>query len=91
MAKHDQATIQDELSKLLDVVRTLLEAYWEQTEEIVYPPTLVDGSEVIKKFKLTPGPRVGELLKAIREAQAMGEVKNKKDAFTFGKEWLEEN
>ena len=88
LAKHGQTTIQEELSKQLDVVRALLEAYWEQREEIVYPLALVDGSDVIKKFKLKPGPQVGELLKAIREAQATGEVKNKKEAFAFGEEWL---
>jgi tRNA nucleotidyltransferase/poly(A) polymerase len=89
MAMYAPSALQDALSKHLDVVRALLEAYWEKFTEVVSPPPLVDGHDLMKTFKLKPGPQVGELLEAIREAQAVGEVKTKKAALAFGEGWLE--
>lgn len=71
---------QDILSRHLEVLRMLLEAYWEKGEEVVKPPALVDGNQVKRAFKLKPGPLIGELLEAIREAQAAGEVVTQGDA-----------
>ncbi len=38
------------------------------------PPPVLDGKEIMKKFKLPPGPQIGELLRALREAQLSGEL-----------------
>ncbi|HEX9029546.1 MAG TPA: HD domain-containing protein, partial [Anaerolineales bacterium] len=64
----------------VDVVRSLLEAWWEQPHEIVSPPALVNGNELIKAFHLKPGPQIGQLLEAIREAQANGDVHSREQA-----------
>lgn len=70
------------LSVRLEVVRALLEAYWENPEQ-VEPPILVDGNEVMEAFNLEPGPRIGSLLAALREAQAVGDVTDRRQAFAF--------
>jgi tRNA nucleotidyltransferase/poly(A) polymerase len=72
----------------LDIVRLFLENYWEKPEETVAPPRLLDGNEVMAEFKVKPGPFLGELLAAIREAQAAGEISNRGEALEFGREWL---
>jgi len=41
---------------------------------------LLNGHEIIKKFKLEPGPLIGKILGGLEEAQAIGEIKNKKEA-----------
>lgn len=74
----------------LDTVRELLEAWWERPEESVAPPALVDGHELMKQFDLEPGPKIGELLRSIREAQAAGEVRNREEAFRLAKRILQE-
>ena len=74
----------------LDVCRILLENYWERPVEVVKPPSLLDGHEVMEAFDLRPSPTVGKLLEAIREGQATGEILNKDDALSFGKKWLSE-
>jgi hypothetical protein len=38
------------------------------------PPPVLDGVEIMKNFKLPPGPKIGELLGALREAQLSGEL-----------------
>lgn len=75
----------------LDVCRIFLENYWEKPVETVSPPRLVDGNEIMNEFGLKPGPLVGEVLEAIREAQATGKVGTREEALTFAQEWLKEN
>ena len=73
----------------LDVSRLLLENYWERPDEVVKPPSLLNGHEVMEAFALSPSPVVGRLLEAIREGQATGEVATKDDALAFGAHWLD--
>jgi tRNA nucleotidyltransferase/poly(A) polymerase len=70
---------------LVDVIRILLEAWWEQSEEIVSPPALLNGSDLMEHFKLSPGPQVGQLLEMIREAQAAGELQDRTQALAFAR------
>ena len=75
----------------LDVARTLLENYWERPEEIVAPPRLLDGHELMKELSLKPGPVVGQILEIIREEQAAGQVNSREDAIACAREWIKEN
>jgi hypothetical protein len=75
----------------LDICRIFLENYWEKPAETVSPPRLLDGNEIMNEFDLKPGPRVGEVLEAIREAQATGKVDTREEALTFAKEWLDQS
>jgi putative nucleotidyltransferase with HDIG domain len=61
----------------------LLDRYFRAREMVIAPPALIDGHTLIKELNLEPGKRVGELLEAIREAQAEGEVKTREDALAF--------
>ena len=75
----------------LDVVRTLLEAWWERPEESVSPPLLLNGSDLMKEYHLQPGPLVGRLLEAIREAQAAGQIVTRKQALDLARDLLDKN
>jgi hypothetical protein len=61
----------------------LLEAWWEQPQEIISPPALLNGNDLMQQFNLKPGPQVGQLLELIREAQVAGEVSNRAQAYAF--------
>lgn len=54
-----------------------------QEESIVTPPKLLSGHDLINVFSLSPGPKIGELLEAVREAQAAGEVTTRDEALDF--------
>ncbi len=82
---------QETWSAALDIARLLLENYWERPEETVAPPRLLNGLDVIKEYKLEQGPIIGQVLEAIREAQATGKVSTREEALNFGREWLKEN
>ncbi|MEN8240865.1 MAG: HD domain-containing protein [Chloroflexota bacterium] len=66
----------------IDVVRTLLEAYWEKPEE-VKPQAFLNGDDLLEMFELRPGPVIGDLLESLWEAQAVGEVEDKTQAVEF--------
>jgi putative nucleotidyltransferase with HDIG domain len=88
MGKFDAQVPQDELTRHLDTLRTLLEAYFEHAEEQVSPPALVNGDDLISLLDMNPGPKMGELLEAIREAQAAGDVMDKQAAIDFARNYL---
>jgi len=71
--------------QVIEISRTLLEAWFERADEIVHPPRLVDGAELMAALGLNPGPYVGELLAAIEQAQAEGLLHTKAEVLAFGK------
>lgn len=73
---------QDVLQKHLDIARTMLEAYWETPQQVT-PDLLLNGSEMMDVFQLEPGPKIGELLEVLREAQAVGDVETREQAIRF--------
>jgi poly(A) polymerase len=87
-ATYENALPQETWTAYLDVCRTLLENWWEKPEESIAPPPLVNGSELMLAFKLQPGPRLGELLEAVREAQAAGKIGKREEAIAFARDFI---
>ena len=52
-------------------------------ESLVKPPKLLSGDDLITIFGLSPGPALGDLLEAVREAQASGELNTKEEALAY--------
>jgi poly(A) polymerase len=49
---------------------------------------LIDGYDIMNRFNLKPGRRVGELLEIVHEAQASGQVSTKDEALVLLKQIL---
>jgi len=81
---------QEKWTAALHVAGILLENYWERPEETIAPPRLLDGNELMRELNLEPGRIVGQLLEAIREAQATGKVGSREQAFDFARTQLKE-
>ena len=64
------------------MVNYVLAQRFEQ-ESLVAPPKLIDGHDLINIFGISPGPKIGELLEAVREAQASGELTTKEEALSY--------
>src|SRR6266545_762682 len=58
--------------------------------EVVHPPKLVDGDDLMSDLGLSPGPLIGELLEIVREAQAAGEVATRAEALELARRHLDE-
>jgi tRNA nucleotidyltransferase/poly(A) polymerase len=63
----------------LQLVSELLRR-WRALKRAPEPERLLDGRDVMKLLKIPPGPKVGELLERVREAQAEGVVRSREDA-----------
>ena len=79
---------QDRWEKQVDVVRTLFEAWWEQPNEQIHPPSLISGNDLIIELGINPGPIIGEILEVVREAQVDKVVHSRKEAIIFAKNYL---
>lgn len=84
----DRAVGQDAWLERVEQARRLLEVYYERYEEVVMPPPVIDGRQLIEALQLTPGPVVRELLDYIRQEQAAGVVHNTEDALRVARAFL---
>jgi poly(A) polymerase len=69
------------------MVEYVLAKHFEQ-QELAFPTKLVDGHDLIEIFGLKPGPALGEILEAVREAQASGELNDRQEALDYIRERL---
>ncbi len=69
------------------MVEYVLAQHLEQ-ERLVVPAKLVSGHDLINIFGLSPGPKIGEALEAVHEAQASGEVATREEALAYIRERL---
>ena len=89
LGTYDHTLPPDTWKHQVDVVRSLLEAWWERKEEQISPPPLIDGNDLMDKFNLKPGPIIGRMLEEIIEAQATGIVINQRQAYEFASRILQ--
>ena len=74
--------------RLVALTARMLADYWERQGERLDPPPLIDGHDLQREFGLQPGPHIGELLEAVREAQVSGEVRSRKEALALARACL---
>jgi poly(A) polymerase/tRNA nucleotidyltransferase (CCA-adding enzyme) len=72
-------------------VAELLDAFFFRHDEVVAPEPLLRGGELLAELGAPPGAWTGELLRALAEAQAAGEVRTREDAVALARSWWQEN
>lgn len=58
-------------------------------DEVVRPAPILRGDDLTREFDLSPGPIIGRLLEAVREAQAGGEVHTREEALQYARRELD--
>lgn len=74
----------------LEVCASLLEAWFDRAQEIVAPPQLVNGNDLMMDLNIPAGRMVGELLELVREEQAAGNITTREEALDFARGRLAE-
>lgn len=74
----------------LDLVAALIEPYFTRPQEAVHPPPLLDGHDLMTALALRPGRLVGQLLAAVAEGQAAGEVTDRQQALALARQLVED-
>lgn len=73
------------------ICQQLLEAWFEKREEWIAPPRLVSGYDVMSRFALKPGEKIGKLLDIVQEAHASGQIQTREEAFDLLDNWLKDD
>jgi len=76
----------DEEARMTDeIVRKLAHLYYVEIPRRKAHRRIVTGDDLIRELNLSPGPIIGELLRAIEEAQAIGRIKTKEEALELAR------
>ena len=71
----------------IEIVEYILAENDRQQDETL-PVKLIDGHDLINIFAMKPGVKLGELLEALREKQATGEITTRQEALEFARQCL---
>jgi tRNA nucleotidyltransferase/poly(A) polymerase len=75
-------------NSVLEAASALWRGYFEAYQDVVAPAPLLNGDDLMMELALKPGPQLGELLDAVREAQAAGDVSDREAALAFARQRL---
>jgi tRNA nucleotidyltransferase/poly(A) polymerase len=89
LATHGPDVQPDRWARRINAAGALLAEYWTRLAEGVAPQLLVSGHDLMAKLGLPPGPRIGQLLEVVREAQAAGEITTREQALALAKNMTE--
>jgi len=89
LATHGPDTDLQRWVERLSLISQMLDVYFSRNEEVVAPPPLVNGNDIMRELGLPPGKQIGVILEAIREAQASGEVVTREDALAVARRVLD--
>jgi hypothetical protein len=74
---------------LPETVGQLLNAYFLQRQAVVDPTPFLSGHDLMEAFGLASGPKIGWLLAKLKEEQAAGEIRNRTEALSQVRSWLD--
>jgi poly(A) polymerase len=73
----------------LDLLVRLLDDYFNRPQEAVRPAPLIDGHDLMVALGRRPGRLIGQLLEAVAEAQAAGELDSREQALAYAAQMVE--
>jgi len=73
----------------LDVAECLLDAYFSRFSEVIDPPLLLNGFDLMNEFGMKQGQEIGKVLEYLREEQAASSIIDRETAFEIVKAYLE--
>lgn len=83
LATYGEHLSQENWEMALRITRGLFFAWWELQKAVVSPTPLLNGDDLQNEFGLEPGKQIGQLLDALKEAQAIGKVTDRSEAEAF--------
>jgi tRNA nucleotidyltransferase/poly(A) polymerase len=90
LATYEDGLTAERWEKARKTCRSLLDCWFNKYDQVIAPPVLVCGDELMREFGLEAGAQIGEILAEIQEEQAAGSILNKKTALEFAARLLSE-
>jgi tRNA nucleotidyltransferase (CCA-adding enzyme) len=70
-------------------IESWLRRYEDPQDPLAHLVPLLDGNDLLHSLGAKPGPWVGQLLQALQEAQAAGQIQTRAEALSFARRWRE--
>ncbi len=86
MATRGKKSRVDQIDQQRSFLEQMLQPYFFRAAEVIAPPRLVDGNQLMQALSLKPGPMIGKLLGIIEEAQAEGLIHTPAEALSLAKD-----
>lgn len=83
LSTRGEAVSDDMVNENLKNLQNLLDYYFNVKDKMQTLPKFLDGKEIMKILKISPGPKLGEIIDTLKEAQIEGVVKSREDAVRF--------
>jgi tRNA nucleotidyltransferase/poly(A) polymerase len=90
LATYEDYLTDERWDKARMTCRRLLDCWFRKYDQIVAPPVLATGDDLMREFGLNAGPQIGAILADIQEEQAAGSISNKDEVLEFAARWLNE-
>jgi poly(A) polymerase len=71
-----------ELTKYREFIFDLLRMYINQPE-LIFPPKIISGQELINLYPQLPKPDIGKVLRALTMTQTLGQISTKEEALAW--------
>jgi tRNA nucleotidyltransferase/poly(A) polymerase len=85
IGKRGDQTVSEDCAPSAQIAHLLIEKYYARFEKTVAPAPLLTGKDVLA-LGVEQGPRIGEILDAVREAQMAGEITTQDEARELAKQ-----
>jgi len=82
-ATYEHTLTLDKWQRAVQVSKVMLSAWWKHKDEVISPHLFLNGDDLQAIFSLTPGRKIGHLLKKLEEAQASGHINSRAEAEAF--------
>ncbi len=86
LSARGEAVSTDMVNENLKNLQNLLDYFFNVKDKMKALPKFLDGREIMEILKITSGPKLGEIVEALKEAQIEGIVQSKEDAIQFIKD-----
>ncbi len=89
IATYEESLSQERWDQGINSIKTLLDAWFFHYENIVDPPKIISGHDLMEKYGIKPGIELGEVLNKIRSLQAAGKIGSKREALEYANSLFE--
>ena len=72
-------------------VAAMVKCYLTENDPIAHPVPLVSGKDLMRWLNLKSGPQIGQLLWAVENAQASGQITSADEALIWAKDWFSDH
>ena len=73
------------MKRSIESIKLFLESWFLRRDEVINPPKIINGDDLMKNLRIESGVRLGELLEEIRIAQVMGKIRSKQQALDYAR------